>query len=91
MGLFLLQTWLDLMRDAGFTAATRPYPVHDDKGIRACWSAFWRGSPGGDADERIRMPAVPAVVFAAVLLVCCHQGSPACQRVHASVGAGSMM
>jgi SAM-dependent methyltransferase len=31
MGLFSLLTWLDLMRDAGFTAATRPYPVHDDE------------------------------------------------------------
>ncbi len=30
-GLFPLQTWLDLMRNAGFTAATRPYPVHDDE------------------------------------------------------------
>ena len=30
MGLFPLQTWLDLMREAGFTAGTFPYPVCGD-------------------------------------------------------------
>ncbi len=29
-GLFPLETWLRLMREAGFAASTRPYPVHDD-------------------------------------------------------------
>ena len=30
LGLFPLQTWLDLMTEAGFSAETRDYPVHPD-------------------------------------------------------------
>ena len=29
-GLFPMQTWLDLMGEAGFEVERRPYPVHDD-------------------------------------------------------------
>lgn len=29
-GLFPMQTWVDLMTEAGFAVEKRPYPVHDD-------------------------------------------------------------
>jgi len=42
-GLFPLQTWLELMRDVGFSVEKHPYPVHDDGREAYLLVGTWKG------------------------------------------------
>lgn len=42
-GLFPLQTWLDLMREVGFSVEKYPYPVHDDGREAYLLVGKWKG------------------------------------------------
>jgi len=44
-GLFPLETWLDLMREVGFTVEKHPYPVHDDGREAYLLVGSWDVSP----------------------------------------------